>query len=87
MKKTSDWGALRDALPAMSLGWDLALPIFLGALMGHLLHRRLGTGHGLTLALLLFGIATGFYNVARSVRRIEARERKRAAKDQASGAE
>ena len=75
------WGDVwRTALTATSLGWDLALPIFLGVLLGHLLDRRLGTGYVFTLGLLLLGIFTGFYNVARSVQRIEARERQRSAR-------
>jgi len=76
------WGDVwRTALTATSLGWDLALPIFLGVLLGHLLDRRLGTGYVFTLSLLLLGIFTGFYNVARSVQRIEARERQRSARE------
>jgi len=76
----SDWGAAwREALAVTSLGWDLALPIFGGVLLGHLLDRQLDTGYGFTLGLLVLGIGTGFYNVARSIQRIEARERQRAA--------
>jgi F0F1-type ATP synthase assembly protein I len=73
--------AWRDALAATSLGWDLALPIFGGVLVGHLLDRRLGTGYVFTLGLLVMGIFTGFYNVARSIQRMEARERHRAARE------
>ena len=70
--------AWREALAVTSLGWDLALPIFCGALLGHLLDRRLGTGYAFTLGLLVLGIFTGFYNVMRSIQRVEARERRRA---------
>jgi F0F1-type ATP synthase assembly protein I len=77
-----EWrAAWRDALAATSLGWDLAVPIFGGVLLGHLLDRRLDTGYVLTLGLLVLGIGTGFYNVARSIQRIEARERRRAARE------
>ena len=88
MKKNDrgDWkAAWRDALVAPSLGWDLALPIFGGVLLGHMLDRRLDTGYALTLGLLLLGVFTGFYNVARSIQRIEARERRRAARESESG--
>ena len=68
----------RSALTMTSLGWDLALPIFGGVLVGHLLDRRLGTPYTFTLSLLVAGIFTGFYNVARSIQRIEARERQQA---------
>ena len=81
-----DWsGAWRDALAASSLGWDLALPIFGGVLLGHLLDRRLGTSYVLTLGLLLLGVFTGFYNVVRSIQRVEARERRRAARENEPG--
>ncbi len=61
----------REALRAMSLGWDLALPIFGGVLLGHLLDRWLGTGHIFTLGLLTLGIGVGYYNVVRFIRRID----------------
>jgi F0F1-type ATP synthase assembly protein I len=82
MSDRTDWGAAwREALAATSLGWDLALPIFGGVLLGHLLDRQLDTGYVFTLGLLVLGIGTGFYNVARSIQRIEARERRRAARE------
>lgn len=61
----------REALRATSLGWDLALPIFGGVLMGYVLDRSLHTGYVLTLGFLLFGIATGFYNMIRSIQRLD----------------
>jgi len=61
-----------------SLGWDLALPIFGGALLGHLLDRWLETGYAFTLGLLVLGVFTGFYNVVRSIQRVDARGRQRA---------
>jgi ATP synthase protein I len=70
----------RIVLAATSLGWDLAVPIFGGVLLGYWLDRRLGTGHSLTLGLLVLGTSTGFYNVVRFIQRLEARERKRAAR-------
>lgn len=82
------WGsAWREAIAATSLGWDLALPIFGGALLGHLLDRRLDTGYVFTLGLIVLGIFTGFYNVARSIQRVEARERQRARQDAAGETE
>ena len=81
-----DWrAAWRDGLAAASLGWDLALPIFGGVLLGHLLDRQLGTRYAFTLGLLVLGIGTGFYNVARSIQRVEARERRRASQEDKAG--
>lgn len=57
-----------------SLGWELAVPIFGGVMLGHLLDRRLGTAYVFTLGLLFLGIGTGFYNLMRSIQRFEERE-------------
>ena len=85
MTKKNDqgfWGPLwREAEVAMSLGWDLAVPIFGGVLLGHLLDGWLGTGYIFTLGLLMLGVAVGYYNVARFIRRVEARERQLAAQE------
>ena len=85
MTKKNDqgfWAPLfHEAVAAMSLGWDLAVPIFGGVLLGHFLDRWLGMGYVFTLGLLVLGIFTGFYNVARSIQRIEAREQQRATQD------
>lgn len=61
----------REALTSLTLGWDLALPIFGGVLAGYWLDRWLGTGHVFTLGLLVLGVAIGYYNVARFIRRLE----------------
>jgi len=86
-KRNELGAAWRDAVALTTLGWDLAVPIFGGVLLGHQLDRRLGTGYGLTLGLLAMGIFTGFYNVIRSIQRMEAREKKRAAQDETEQAE
>jgi F0F1-type ATP synthase assembly protein I len=75
--KRRDHEIWREALRATSLGWDLALPIFAGVLLGHLLDRLLHANYVFTLGLLLLGIATGFYNVIRSIQRVDTRSRRR----------
>jgi len=75
--KKNDRDIWRGALAATSLGWDLAVPIFGGVLLGHFLDRWLDTGYVLTLGLLMLGIVTGFYNVARAIRREIARDQRR----------
>jgi F0F1-type ATP synthase assembly protein I len=55
------------------------LPIFGGVLIGYLLDRALNTTYVFTLGLLFFGIATGFYNVIRSIQRMDERSRQQAA--------
>jgi len=59
--------ALRDALRLSSLGWDLAVPMCGGALLGHSLDQRFDTGSLLTLLLLVSGMVVGFYNVGRAI--------------------
>ena len=60
--------AWRDAMRTTSLGWDLALPICGGALLGHSLDRRYQTGWVPTLALLFVGVTIGYVNVIRQLR-------------------
>ena len=72
----------REALRATSLGWDLALPIFGGVLTGYLLDRALSTRYVFTLGLLLFGIAVGFYNVIRSIQRMDEQARRPAQREE-----
>jgi F0F1-type ATP synthase assembly protein I len=77
--KRDDGAIWREALRATSLGWDLALPIFGGVLGGYLADRALDTRYVFTLGLLLLGIVAGFYNVLRSMQRIDDRCRRQAA--------
>ncbi|MFO7561486.1 MAG: AtpZ/AtpI family protein [Enhygromyxa sp.] len=48
-----------------TLGWLIALPIVGGALLGHLLDRRLGTGLTFTLAMLLLGLVIAGFTIWR----------------------
>ena len=85
MKRANDrfWSQLwREALRALSLGWDLAVPIFGGVLLGHFLDRLLGTRPTFTIGLLVMGIAIGYYNIARFIQRFEKREKERSAENE-----
>lgn len=81
MKKRDEenfWNQLwRDSLLAISAGWDLAIPIFGGVLLGYYLDRWLGTGHIFTLGLLMLGVGIGYYNLARLIRRLDLRDAER----------
>ena len=69
------WGHLwREALPAITLGWDLAVPIFGGVLIGRLLDGWLATHPTFTIGLLVLGIGIGYYNIWRFIRRVEKRD-------------
>lgn len=50
-----------------TLGWEMALPIFGGALMGFHLDKVLNTHYILTLVLLIAGIFTGYYNLIKLI--------------------
>lgn len=77
--KHSVWeSAWADALRATSIGWDLGLPICGGAVLGHYLDRRLGTGYTMTMGLLVLGIIVGFYNAGRKIQYEIERDRYRA---------
>jgi ATP synthase protein I len=72
----------REALRATSAGWDLALPIFAGVLIGYLLDRLLNTRYIFTLGFLILGIATGYYNLLRSIQRLDKRSCRKAAREE-----
>jgi ATP synthase protein I len=76
MKKQPDRSAWYIAARAMSLGWDLALPVFAGVLLGYGLDRRLETRPFFALGLMMLGVFVGFYNMLRSVRRVEEHHRR-----------
>jgi F0F1-type ATP synthase assembly protein I len=61
------WPGL-SALWAVSIGWELVVPVGVGAVVGHTLDRRFGTGATVTIALLVLGVVVGYYNVVRFIR-------------------
>lgn len=68
--------AWADAMRAGALGWDLAVPICGGAVLGHFLDQQLGTGHVYTIGLLVGGISVGVYNVFHRLQAEIERDRK-----------
>jgi F0F1-type ATP synthase assembly protein I len=68
-----------EAMRASTLGWELALPIFGGVLLGYGLDRRFGTRYIFTVSLLFLGAGAGFYSLWRYGQRLAARDRKRRA--------
>jgi F0F1-type ATP synthase assembly protein I len=78
----SAWPSLwREATVAMALGWDLAIPIFGGVLLGYALDRWIGTRYIFTIGLLFAGIAVSYYNLARFIRRMDREADERAMKE------
>lgn len=58
--KRKEW--LR-AFSLTALGWELAVPIFGGLLIGYKLDQLFSTRYLFTLILLLLGIAVGYYSL------------------------
>ena len=48
----------------------MALPIFLGVLLGNYLDEITESRYNLTISLLLFGIFIGFYNYSRIIKKL-----------------
>lgn len=55
--------ALIKDINLMSLGWELALPIFTGALIGYLIDRQFNSQYFFSIGLLVLGIGIGYYNI------------------------
>lgn len=79
MTKKHSWtrDLAREGMRAMALGWELAVPIFGGVLLGHYLDGWLDTGYTFTLGLLAAGIFIGFHNIWRFGQRVAENEKKR----------
>jgi len=58
--KSKRW--IRD-LNLTGIGWELALPIFGGVILGYQLDRYFNSQYLLTLLLLGLGIAIGYYSL------------------------
>jgi F0F1-type ATP synthase assembly protein I len=71
-------GLWREALLAMTIGWEMALPIFAGVLIGQLLDRLLQTTYIFTIGLIFAGIAMGYYNLVRLIQRLRRQDRLKA---------
>lgn len=72
-QKGPEWLASlwRESLRAMSLGWDLAVPIFAGVLLGYFLDKWLGTKPIFTIGLIFLGIFVGYYNLGKFINRMK----------------
>ncbi len=67
---------VREGLGVLSIGWDLALPIVGGVLLGHFLDKWLGTGYTFTLGLLVLGVIIGYFNLSRLIHRLNQQDQK-----------
>ncbi len=67
-KKGDIW---RTALSAINLGWEMALPIFLGVLLGNYLDKITESKYHLTISLLVGGIFISYYNLLRYIKKFD----------------
>ena len=67
-KKGDIW---RTALSAINLGWEMALPIFLGVLLGNYLDKITESKYHLTISLLVGGIIISYYNLLRYIKKFD----------------
>ena len=67
-KKGEIW---RTALSAINLGWEMALPIFLGVLSGNYLDKVTDNRYNLTISLLVGGIFISYYNLLRYIKKFD----------------
>ena len=75
IRKAEERRIWRESLASISVGWELALPIFGGVILGQLIDRFIGTTYIFTIGLLLFGIASGYYNLAKTIQRIKSEKK------------
>ena len=61
--------AIRDLAYFSSIGFAVALSIFIGLFVGIYLDRRFETQPWLTLIFLVLGIAAGFRNIALAIQK------------------
>lgn len=66
-KKTDKKKVLMKALSLTSLGWELAIPIFGGVVIGYRIDRFFDTGYTFSISLLLFGIMIAYFNLYRHI--------------------
>jgi F0F1-type ATP synthase assembly protein I len=59
-------GLVRD-FTKTSLGWELAIPIFAGAYIGHLIDKATDSTITFVLIMTVVGIGIGYYNLMRHI--------------------
>jgi len=59
-------GLIRD-FAKTSLGWELAIPIFAGAYIGHLIDKATDSTITFVLIMTVIGIGVGYYNLMRHI--------------------
>jgi len=66
-KKNSNW---KSALSYINLGWEMALPVFLGVMLGNYLDTLTNSKYHLSISFLVAGIFVSYLNLARMIKKI-----------------
>lgn len=66
-KEPDNKSSLLKAISLTSLGWEMAIPIFVGVLIGSRLDRWFNLNYTFTIILLLLGIMIAYYNLYRHI--------------------
>ena len=66
-KEPDKKSSLLKAISLTSLGWEMAIPIFVGVLFGSRLDRWFNTNYTFTIILLLLGIMIAYYSLYRHI--------------------
>lgn len=82
-KRSSEKTHLIKDINLSSLGWELALPIFICTLIGYLVDRHIVNNHFVVIGSILLGIGIGYYNIYKYAE-IEMLRLKKTRKDKAS---
>lgn len=66
-KEPDKKSSLLKAISLTSLGWEMAIPIFVGVLLGSRLDRWFNTNYTFTIILLVLGIMIAYYSLYRHI--------------------
>lgn len=64
----------KKALSAINLGWEMALPIFLGVLLGYHLDKLTNSRFNFTISLLVLGIFISNHNLIKYIKNIDLKD-------------
>ena len=66
-KESDKKSSLLKAISLTTLGWEMAIPIFVGVFVGSRFDRWFNTNYTFTIILLILGIMIAYYNLYRHI--------------------
>jgi predicted F0F1-ATPase subunit len=70
MKRDKNKSTWKSSLAYLHLGWEMALPVFIGVLLGNYLDKLTNSKYHLSISLLFAGVFISYLNLARIIKRI-----------------